>query len=69
MTTEQNDLIKPIHHRMPVVVQDGYEKQWTEHVKNSDELNGLLPIMMGWSPNGWVLEDINKIKTDQMSFF
>ena len=54
---------------MPVVVQDGYEKQWTEHVKNSDELNGLLPIMMGWSPNGWVLEDINKKKTDQMSFF
>ena len=69
LTTEPNDLIKPIHNRMPVVVQDGYEKQWTEHVKNSDELKGLLSIMMGWSPNGWVLEDINKKQTNQLSFF
>ena len=54
---------------MPVVVPNGYEKQWTEQVKDSDELKGLLPIMMGWTSNGWVIEDITKKQTDQMSFF
>ena len=29
----------------------------------------LLPILKGWSPDGWVLEDINKKITDQMSLF
>ena len=32
LTTEPNDLIKPLHHRMPVVVPNGYE-EWTEQVK------------------------------------
>ena len=54
---------------MPVVVPNGYEKQWTEQVKDSDELKGLLPIMMGWSPDGWVVEDVNKEETDQISLF
>ena len=69
LTTEPNDLIKPIHHRMPVVVPNGYEKQWTEQVKDSDELKGLIPIMMGWSPNGWILEEIYKKQTYQMRLF
>ena len=34
---------------MPVVVPKGYEEQWTEQVKDADELRGLIPIMMGWS--------------------
>ena len=54
---------------MPVVVPNGYEKQWTEQVKDADELKGLLPIMMSWPPNGWVLEDIYKKQTDQMRLF
>ena len=69
LTTEPNDLVKPLHHRMPVVVPDGYEEQWTEHVKDAAELKGLIPIMMGWSPDGWVLEKINKKPNYQMSLF
>ena len=68
LTTEPNDLIKPLHHRMPVVVPNGFEEQWTEQVKDSYELEGLLPIMMSWSPVGWVSEKISK-KIDQISFF
>ena len=68
LTTEPNDLIKPLHHRMPVVVPNGFEEQWTGQVKDSYELEGLLPIMMSWSPLGWVSEKISK-KIDQMSFF
>ncbi|MBO8219413.1 SOS response-associated peptidase [Prochlorococcus marinus] len=69
LTTEPNDLIKPLHHRMPVVVPNGYEENWTEKVKDFYELKGLLPIMMGWSPDGWVSEQVNKKQTDQMSLF
>ena len=69
LTTESNALIKPIHHRMPVVVPEEYEEQWTEQVKDADEINCLLPIMMGWSSDGWVLEDSKKKKTDQMCLF
>ena len=54
---------------MPVVVPSGYEEHWTEQVKDSYELKGLLSIMMGWSPNGWVSEQVNKKQTDQMSLF
>ena len=68
LTTEPNDLIKPLHHRMPVVVPKGYEKKWTEQVKDQNELRGLASIMMSWSPKGWVSEKVNK-RTDQMSFF
>jgi len=69
LTTEPNTLVKPIHKRMPVVVPDGYEEQWTKQVKNSDELKCLLPTMMGWSPLGWIVEEVNKKPTDQMSLF
>ena len=69
LTTRPNELIKPLHHRMPVVVPEGYEEEWTEQVKDADELKGLLPIMMGWSPDGWVVEDLEQKDTYQMSFF
>ena len=69
LTTKPNDLVKPLHHRMPVVVPNGYEEEWTEQVKDADELKGLLAILMGWSPDGWIVEDINKKEIDQMSLF
>ena len=69
LTTEPNALVKTIHHRMPVIVPDGYEEQWTEQVKDADELKGLLPIMMGWSPDGWLVEEIIRKPIDQMSLF
>ena len=55
LTTEPNSLVKSFHHRMPVVVPDGYEEQWTEQVKEAYELKGLLPLMLGWSTKGWVV--------------
>ena len=69
LTTAPNSLVKPLHNRMPVVVPDGYEEQWTEKVKDSDELKDLLPIKMGWSPNEWLVEEVNKNPTDQLSLF
>ena len=69
LTTEPNNLIKPIHNRMPVVIPNGYEEQWTEQVKNEDELKGLNPILMGWSSSGWIKEEINKKPAYQMNLF
>ena len=69
LTTEANKLVKPLHHRMPVIVPYGYEEKWTEQIKDTYELNGLLPIMMGWSPVGWLAEDVKNKETDQMSLF
>ncbi len=69
LTTEPNDLIKPLHNRMPIVVPNGYEDQWTEQVKDSNKLKGLIPIMKAWSSNGWLVEEVNKKQTDQKSLF
>ncbi len=69
LTTEANKLVKPIHNRIPVIVPRGYEEHWTAQVKDADELKGLLPIMMSWSSKGWVVDDLNKKKTDQISLF
>ena len=51
------------------IVPNGYEEQWTEQVKDADELRGLFAIMMSWSPDGWLVEDVKKKETDQMSLF
>ena len=69
LTTKPNDLVKPLHHRMPVVVPNGYEEEWTEKVKDAYELKGLLPILRGWSSDGWIVEQIKKKEIDQMSLF
>ena len=67
LTTESNELIKPLHHRMPVIIPNEYEEKWTQHLKDPYELKALLRIVVGWSPNGWVSEQVKK--TDQMSLF
>ena len=54
---------------MPVVVPNGFEKQWTEQVKDTVALNDLLPITMGWSPDGWLVEHLGKKETNQISLF
>ena len=69
LTTEPNELVKPLYHRMPVVVPNGYEEKWTEQVKDSYELKELIPLMMGWSSNGWIVENIKKEETNQMLIF
>ena len=69
LTTKPNELVKPLHHRMPVVVPSGYEEKWTEQVKDAYELKGLLSIMMGWPSHGWLVEDVEKKENVQMSLF
>jgi len=69
LTTEPNDLVKSFHRRMPVVVADGHEENWIEQNKSADELKGLISITMGWSSDGWLVEEINKNNTDQMNLF
>ena len=69
LTIEPNELIKPLHNRMPVVIPDGYEEKWTEHVKDSYNLKDLKLMISGWSPNGWISEDVNKLKNNQISLF
>ena len=69
LTTEPNELVKPFHNRMPVIVPNGSEEQWTEQVKDGHELKDLLPIIKGWSPDGWLVEHEKKKETDQMSLF
>ena len=69
LTTEPNELIKPLHHRMPVVIPDGIEEIWTENINNLDELKGLIPIMTGWSPEGWLVEELNDSSTRQINLF
>ena len=54
---------------MPVIVPNGYEEQWTEQVKDADELKGLFPIMMSWPSDNWLVEEVKKKATDQMSLF
>ena len=68
LTTAPNALIKPLHHRMPVIIPKGYEEKWTEQVKNYSELKDLLPLIRGWSTEGWLSEEVKK-KPDQISLF
>ena len=69
LTTDPNELIKPLHQRMPVIIPEGIEEQWTENVKDNDELKGLFPVMMGWSPDDWLIEELNKSPISQLSLF
>jgi len=69
LTTEPNELIKPLHHRMPCVIPNGFEEQWTENFKNADEINRLLPVIKSWSPEDWLVEKLNNSSTIQMSLF
>ena len=54
---------------MPVIVPNGYEEQWTGQVKDANELGELFAIMMSWSPDGWLVENVKKKDTDQMCLF
>jgi len=69
LTAEPNEFVKPFHNRMPVIVPNGYEEQWTEQVKDAYELKSLIPSIMGWSSDGWLVEDLNERRTNQMRLF
>ena len=69
LTTEPNVLIKPFHNRMPVVVPNGYEEEWTEQLKETDKLKDLSSIFLGWSHEGWICEKVNDKPADQLTLF
>ena len=69
LTTKPNELVKPLHNRMPVIIPNGLEKNWLSAIKDTYELKDLEPMLRGWSPNGWKAELINKPPTSQMNLF
>ena len=52
-----------------MIVPTGSEEQWTEQVKDADEIRGVFAIMMSWSTDVWLVEDVKKKETEQMSLF
>ncbi len=69
LTTSANELIRPLHNRMPVIIPNGLEENWIASVKDGPSLKELEPLLNGWSPDDWFAERINKTKASQMSFF
>ena len=59
LTTEPNELLRPIHNRMPVIIAEGKEELWLEQNKNIDELNALEPFLKHWNPQAWKVESLN----------
>ena len=69
LTTTANELLRPLHNRMPVIIPNGLEEEWTVSVKDVAELRALEPMLDGWSPHEWKVEPINKSPISQMSLF
>ena len=57
LTTAPNSLIQPLHDRMPVLIPDGLEEAWLA-VADGHDLRALEPLLMGWDPQGWIVESI-----------
>ena len=69
LTTQPNNLVRPLHNRMPVIIPNGLEEDWIAPVKDGLDLKALEPILSGWCPDGWIAEQINKSPSSQMSLF
>ena len=54
---------------MPCVIPNVFEEQRTENFKNLDELNGLLPLLEGWSSKDWLVEKLNNSSISQIRLF
>ena len=57
LTTTANALIQPLHDRMPVLIPDGLEEAWLA-VADGHDLRALEPLLMGWDPQGWIVEPL-----------
>ncbi len=70
ITTKSNSLIKPLHTRMPVVIEEKHEQKWLKQ-GNGMDLKALEPLLTGWSPKDWLIEPVFRaIKVDkQMNLF
>ena len=69
LTTESNELIRPLHNRMPVIIPNELEEDWISPVKNGAELKALEPMLIGWNPAEWMAEPTYKPPFSQMSLF
>ena len=69
LTTEPNELIRPLHNRMPVIIPNGLEEDWIAPVKNLAELKALEPMLYGLPSNEWIIEPIIKPNSFQISLF
>ena len=65
LTTEPNDLVRPLHNRMPVIIPNGLEDEWIAPVKDLAELRALEPILSGWISDEWVAESLHSSATYQ----
>jgi putative SOS response-associated peptidase YedK len=52
LTTAPNDLLRPIHERMPVVVPDDQVEPWLL-ARGAAPLRQLEPLLRPWDPRGW----------------
>ena len=64
LTTTPNELVRPLHQRMPVVIPEGLEEAWMAPV-HGQQLRALEPLLAPWAPSGW--EVVNKQSDGQLS--
>ncbi len=70
LTTEPNELLRPLQNRMPVIIPNGLEEDWIAPVKDALELKSLQPLLKGWNPKDWVARPVNRLTTNfQMDLF
>ena len=69
LTTEPNDLIKPLHNRMPVIIPNGSEDEWLTSVNGLTELKDLEIFLRGWGSEEWIAEPLNSSNTYQINLF
>ena len=69
LTTDPNELIRPLHNRMPVIIPEGLEEAWIKRCDGT-ELHAFEPLLSGWEPDNWIAEPISKEteETEQLSF-
>ena len=64
LTTSPNQLIKPLHHRMPVLIPHGLEEAWMAAL-DGQQLRALEPLLGPWDSSGW--EVVSSKDDDQLS--
>ncbi len=69
LTTKSNDLVKPLHNRMPVIIPSGLEEQWIDSFANRSDLIELEKMMSSWNLEEWKAELFKKPLSNQMSLF
>ena len=57
ITTEPNDLLRPIHDRMPVIVQKEFQDFWIDPDNHNQK--GLLSIMKPYPPDEMTMSEVD----------